>query len=49
MTNDDVHLTLAFATFFFIFVFPVAAMVLAIIWLLFALLVEDYDPEAKND
>lgn len=43
MTQDDVHLTLAFASFFLIFFSPIAAMITAIAWFLFAYLVEDYE------
>jgi hypothetical protein len=43
MTNNNVHLLLAFSTFFFIFVFPPVAMALAVIWIAFAYFVEDYE------
>lgn len=43
MTNN-VHLAFAFTTFFFLFVSPPTAMILAVIWFLYALLVEDYNP-----
>lgn len=45
MTQDDVHLALAFCSFFLLFVAPIAAMIMAILWFLFAYLVEDYGGE----
>jgi hypothetical protein len=45
MTNNDVHLLLAFSTFFFLFVSPPVAMTLAVIWIAFAYLVEDCEGE----